>query len=483
MNYSKGKHNIEIQPYMFCDEELSEYEKTIYILAIAYGTYPIYALTEEHIQELSCFLEVDYKFLKKALSTETDFPYGQAIIQFGDDVVECSAFFKNTFFDAIIKVFFIYKELQEISYGTNEEDIVNNIQVFQSIMHLFDVANAITATYECMHKNAFSYDNTMFDSAEHFNPKTYIDWLTLLVSSKDCLKYDDGILTIVSLLLEYEFYTRLNALYLVTISQILKHSPCLNEIVRGIADELYNKLLFILKNGRIVSMNVNLLYYDNNKPASERSKTDNTTRLQLLYGYSNYDTYELRLDFSHKGQEFVHLNNATPGHTSCCVIPDSEYRKIVSEYPQIKDCFISYDNRWALKERNNCDLSDGKSDVYDRISKKYSHDTIFRNSYSEEAIEKFIGIVSCMLPCECRRAIDTNGMYAKYCFNYDIIMRNITWLHLAYLSRNNDIVDEIMEDIANKAWNYGLISQEEKGNINSFKQILKIANKAKARVR
>ena len=62
-------------------------------------------------------------------------------------------------------------------------------------------------------------------------------------------------------------------------------------------------------------------------------------------------------------------------------------------------------------------------------------------------------------------------------------MRNITWLHLAYLSRNNDIVDEIMGDIANKAWNYGLISQEEKGNINSFKQILKIANKAKARVR
>ena len=50
--YIENKYHTELQPYKFCDEELSEYEKTIHILAIAYGTHPIYSLTEEDIQEV-----------------------------------------------------------------------------------------------------------------------------------------------------------------------------------------------------------------------------------------------------------------------------------------------------------------------------------------------------------------------------------------------------------------------------------------------
>ena len=66
MNYDKNKIIMPI--YNFCEQELSEYEKTIYILAIAYGMSPIYILTDEHIQELSYFLEVNEELLKKALT-------------------------------------------------------------------------------------------------------------------------------------------------------------------------------------------------------------------------------------------------------------------------------------------------------------------------------------------------------------------------------------------------------------------------------
>lgn len=89
------------------------------------------------------------------------------------------------------------------------------------------MANAIAATYECMHENAFSYDNTMYDSAECFYPKNDIEMLSLLAISADCLGYDEDLINILTKLLKYEFKTRINALYLVTICQIFKHSPCL----------------------------------------------------------------------------------------------------------------------------------------------------------------------------------------------------------------------------------------------------------------
>ena len=59
--------NFYDKPYVFCDENLSDYEKTIYILALAYADDPICRLTEKNISELSSFLKVDVQLLTKAL--------------------------------------------------------------------------------------------------------------------------------------------------------------------------------------------------------------------------------------------------------------------------------------------------------------------------------------------------------------------------------------------------------------------------------
>ena len=64
---------FQMEPYVFCDENLSDYEKTIYILAIAYGASPIYRLSKKDIEELSLWLEVDFKLLAKALENEMNF--------------------------------------------------------------------------------------------------------------------------------------------------------------------------------------------------------------------------------------------------------------------------------------------------------------------------------------------------------------------------------------------------------------------------
>lgn len=90
--------NFKTKPYVFCEQELSSYEKTIYILAIAYGSAPIYELKKEHVQELAYFLEVDFELLYKAIENEVHFPYRSAIIKFGSDTVDCGDYFDNTFF-------------------------------------------------------------------------------------------------------------------------------------------------------------------------------------------------------------------------------------------------------------------------------------------------------------------------------------------------------------------------------------------------
>lgn len=177
MKHPEKESHIKVEPYIFCNQNISAYEKTIYILAIAYGSAPIYCLKKAQIQELAVFLEVDFELLSKALENEVLFPHGKPIIKFGSEKIDCGEYVDNTFFNVIIKTFFMYKNLDELFDGVEKEETIENIRVFNNVTYLFDTANAIAATYECMRKNVFSYDNTMYDSAECFRPKDYIDML------------------------------------------------------------------------------------------------------------------------------------------------------------------------------------------------------------------------------------------------------------------------------------------------------------------
>lgn len=476
----RTESQIHEEAYVFCEENISSYEKTIYILAIAYGSEPVLRLNKDDIYKLACLLEVDSELLCKAIVNKVSIPCENAIIRFGNDIVECGSYLKNDFFYLIINVFLTYKNLDALFDGTDEEEIIENISIFNTLNSLFEISNAISSSYECMHKNAFSYDYAMYDTAECFYPKSYINMLYTLISIYDSLEFDSRFASIITMLLKYEFYTRVNALYLVTICQILKHSPCFDDEQKQIANDIYNKLLQILKNGKVISISINMLFLEKDKPADKRSRNDNTTRLQLLYGYSNYDCYDLRLDFAHKGQELVHFNNQTPGGLSCCIFTQDKYQSVVNQYPELAECFISYENQWALKEKINCELSNEMMSLYEEVSKVKSHDPVFSKIYSEKAINDFINTVAKMLPNECRRAIDTDGTHSKYCFNYDIIIRDITLLYIAYLSKDEVETERLFNLIADRAYSYGLIS--EKTKFYTFEKVYEIAEKAREKI-
>lgn len=290
--------------------------------------------------------------------------------------------------------------------------------------------------------------------------------LMTLVTSDDCLEYDKSLLSIISHLAQYELRTRLNALYLIMITQIIMHSPFFEEEIHKMALEMYEHLMFILKNGRIISIQVNSLHCDIAKSCEDRTKRDNTTRLQILYGYENFDTYVMRVDLSHQGQPFIHFNNASPGKVCSYLFNKEEYENAIFRYPSLESCFVEYSNeRWALKERNNCDLTKEMAIMFDTVEAEKAHKGVFSENFSEDCIVRFIDLFSSMLPYTCNIPIDKDGDHARRCFNYDILIRNTTLLYIACISsfvrEESESINLLVDDIFNKALNYGLILEEE----------------------
>ena len=426
---------------------------------------------------------MDEELLRCALSGKTSFRYDEVHIKFGETTVDCTDFFKNTFFASIINLHFAYKELHKISDATDESTIIKNIEHIRTVIFCIDSTNANNATYECMLEQQFSFKHTVYDSGD-FPPKNYLDMLMTLVTSGDCFGYDKTLLSIISHLAQYELRTCLNALYLIMITQIIMHSPFFEENICKMAFEMYEHLMFILKNGRIISIQVNSLYFDSSKNCDDRTKRDNTTRLQILYGYRNYDTYVMRVDLSHQGQPFIHFNNTSPGKVCSYLFNRGEYENTISRYPLLESCFVEYSNdRWALKERNNCELTEEMTRIFDTVESEKAHKGIFSENFSEDCVVRFIDLFSNMLPSTCLVPIDKDGEHARRCFNYDILIRNTTLLCLACMSnlvRNeSESINRLIDDIINKALNYNLLLEEEEIEYDSLFGIYYILHLAK----
>lgn len=469
--------------YVFCDKNIPFYEMTIYTLAMAYAESPLFNVDDEMISELAQLLIVDEELLKYALSGNTSFRSGNVRIKFGEKTVDCTEYFKNTFFASIIKLNLAYKELDKISDAIDEDTIIKNMEHIRAAIFYFDSTNANNATYECMLEQQFSLNHTVYNSGD-FPPMDYLKMLMTLVTSDDCLEYDKSLLSIISHLAQYELRTRLNALYLIMITQIIIHSPFFEEEIHKMALAMYEHLMFILKNGRIISIQVNSLHCDIAKSCDDRTKRDNTTLLQILYGYENFDTYVMRVDLSHQGQPFIHFNNASPGQVCSYLFTKEEYENAILRYPLLESCFVEYNNnRWALKERNNCELTKEMVRMFDAVESEKSHKAVFSEDFSEDYVVKFIDLFSNMLPTICSTPIDKDGEHARRCFNYDILIRNTSLLYLAYISsfvrRESESSDLLLADIFNKAFNYGLILKEEQIERDSLFGVYYILHLAK----
>lgn len=471
--------------HVFYEGLLTDYEKTIYGMAIAYSCSCSYVLEDDDINRIATLLNVDYELFNKAIKFFANGNISAGQIKLGDEYY-CADYFLNAeLLNALIRVYFIYKSMKRLSDGTECDDILNNYQIFQCCIGEFDSINASLSTFECMSRGFFSLEYAVYNNS-NYNPRTQLNLLQHYIT-KDLREILNGFIDssypqFLCRLLSYDFVTRINAIYLITITQIIKHSRFFNNHIKSIAEDMYSYLLSILQNARVISAQTNCLYPTGADNIEHRGKEDNTTRLQILYGYENYDAYFMRLDLAHKGEGFVHYNNKSPGGIKSCLFTNDEYKSCILEHPQAHKFFIRSGNRYALKEMINLELTSEEIEEFEQIRKTKEHLKAFDKNYSEEYVENFISIVSCMLPNLCVVKIDLEENHARCCFDYNKIMFNSVELDIAILKRDKECVKKHIERIVCFAKKYKLITVEDADSLKSLEGVCLIIDEAKNRI-
>lgn len=97
--------------YNFCEENITNYEKTILCLAISFGAGGSYVLEESDIIDLSNLLKVNYKYLEKALHTSENDVDNFSGIKFGDTVYKGDFLSVYHLFIVIVDFSFIFNSL------------------------------------------------------------------------------------------------------------------------------------------------------------------------------------------------------------------------------------------------------------------------------------------------------------------------------------------------------------------------------------
>lgn len=144
----------------------------------------------------------------------------------------------------------------------------------------------------------------------------------------------------------------------------------------------------------------------------------------------------MRLDLAHQGEGFVHYNNQSPGKVKCCLFSKEEYESIIRDNSALSDCFISYGERFALKEREQIDQS-MKAD-YEVIREDNEHKKAFVQDYSEDSVIEFINYLGYMLPQNCIVSIRKDSEYDNYMFDLNQYYMMISILFIASMGNKKE---------------------------------------------
>lgn len=466
---------------VFCNEDLSDYEKTMYSMAIAFSESGAYTIKREDIALLAAQLRLNDSLLYKALNFCQDGYIPHKQIKIGENLYSRDQFQNGDLFNVLVRLSFIYKNLAQLTDDTSKKAILNNYLLLQDSVCEFEILNMLTSTFECMSNDCYTLSYAVFNNAE-YQPRRQLDLLHIALSKEFDAIFDKDFWPFLCRLMSYELITRVNAVYIITVNQIIKHSLFFKESIKAVANEMYCYLLGLAQNARVISMQTNYLHPRRADMPECRGKYDNTTRLQILYGYENFDTYYLRLDLAHKGQGFIHYNNKSPGGIKCCLFNEEEYLLICSRTPVASKFFIRYGERYALKEQHNICFEEDEFEQYETIRAQKEHKQAFSDIYDERTVLEFVNIIAAMLPESCNVCMDVEEVHARDCFQYEKIMFYSALLEICVLKRDDVRVRDTIESIAKLAIRYGIINDEEYDQYVSFDGVCVIIDEAKSRI-
>ena len=427
-------------------------EQTIYALANAYSDLGIYTLSQRQIEGIANALYLSDEKLASAL-VRMDKPLTEERSK------------QSQLFEMLVRCYFILSDYECLNTDESQQALRKNIEIYEDLCVHFEQLNAESATYESMYGQSNEPMESIFGKLDfHIN-----DFMPILKDLAWCehfwVKYSH-LLPVIYTILNYAFISHAKTLFLVVAIQIIKHSSLFTPAMRKIAEAFYNEMTFILHSARVISIQFNSLFQAATGNFDDRVKNNsNTTRLQILYGYNNFDVYALRVDMAHQGVGWTHFNMKSPGGIKSFLFARDEYAEIIGKYPQMEKCFIQYGERWALKEKINCVITSDENEVFDELVTEKEHQQLFKEDFSEELLLQFLQIIERILPNKYSAPIDKDGEYTSYCFSVDHLMKDASAYYCGLVHDDLCAQEEAMANILARAVSNHWINQDD---INNF---------------
>lgn len=185
----------------------------------------------------------------------------------------------------------------------------------------------------------------------------------------------------------------LDYLILVTILMCICISPFCDDIEKNIASCFLDNLSSSLPNCRIedIFMEPNV-YFSESEPGNRTS-----TKLEIFFSLNNEDKYQLRVDFPHKGVDYIHFNLYEPYAETAFPIDAYEYTEILKNHGDIVDKFFyKSGSKWWFRNsfsRLIKDLSDEQSalrDALESLFNEHQHYRAFPDNISESSVKAFL---------------------------------------------------------------------------------------------
>ena len=423
-------------------------EQTIYALANAYSDLGIYTLSQRQIEGIANALYLSDEKLASAL-VRMDKPLTEERSK------------QSQLFGMLVRCYFILSEYESLNTEECQQVLRKNIEIYENLCVHFEQLNAESAIYERIYGQSDESMESVFGKLDfHIN-----DFMPILKDLAWCdhfwVNYSH-LLPVIYTILNYAFISHAKTLFLVVAIQIIKHSSLFAPAMRKIAEAFYNEMTFILHSARVISIQFNSLFQAATGNFDDRVKNNsNTTRLQILYGYNNYDIYELRIDMAHQGVGWTHFNMKSPGGIKSFLFTKDEYTEAIGRYPQMEKCFIQYGERWALKEKINCAMTIDENAIFDELVEKKEHQQLFKDEFSEELLLQFLQIIARILPDRYSVPIDKDGEYTRYCFSIDHLIKEASDYYCELLRDDVCAQEEAMVRILARAVANHWINQDD----------------------
>lgn len=172
---------------------------------------------------------------------------------------------------------------------------------------------------------------------------------------------------------------------------ILGTIPVLSDVQHEIINTVLFPLIDVFRESEFLDLSINTKPINVSVSTSERSKSDNTTRVEISYCYKNGDMYTIRFDTAHKGMEKFHFNLQSFGNDNQ-IYPFYEMDERLEQKDYIKhaDNSMYYIKEKSLKEKIQSKKTGKKWPLYDQ--QHYNFD--YSDNDIETVLQLFCTLIS-----------------------------------------------------------------------------------------